>query len=124
MTQASGGSAEYPETLSHITDNMGKLGAAQPGMMQAFNALHEEVCRPGALDTRTKELMALGMAVALRCDGCIAFHTSAALAAGATREQVAETLSVAVLMGGGPAMVYATHVLDAVDQFAAAGPGA
>ena len=85
--------------------------------MQAFGALHEASCAPGALDTKTKELIALAIAVAARCDGCIAFHTHDVLNAGASREEIAEALSVAVLMGGGPSLMYATHVVEAIEQF-------
>jgi AhpD family alkylhydroperoxidase len=88
--------------------------------MQAFTALHRATTSPGALDAKTKELIALAVGVAVHCDGCIAFHTHDALKAGATEAEIMETLGVAVLMGGGPALMYATHVLEAVQQFQAA----
>jgi AhpD family alkylhydroperoxidase len=61
--------------------------------------------------------MAVAIGIAARCDGCIALHVKAALKAGATRGQVHETIGVAILMGGGPASVYATEALVALDQF-------
>jgi len=72
----------------------------------------------------SEEVIALAIAVTGRCDGCIAFHTDAALSAKASREEIMDALGVAVLMGGGPSMIDATHVVEAPEQFAAAGcPG-
>ena len=76
--------------------------------------------RQGALDTKTKELIALGVSVAVRCDDCIAFHVKAAVDRGATREEILETLGMAIYMGAGPAAMYASHALSAYTQFAAA----
>jgi len=109
--------ATYPEQLKRIQGNMGVLAAGASSTMEAFSQLHHASQKPGALDFKTKELIALAIAVSLRCDGCIAFHTHDALDAGATREEILEALGVAVLMGGGPAVIYATHVAEALDQF-------
>jgi AhpD family alkylhydroperoxidase len=73
-----------------------------------------------ALDAKTKELIALGIAVAVRCDDCIAFHVKAALERGASREEMLETLGMAIYMGAGPSAMYASHALDAFTQFEAA----
>lgn len=112
-------SPAYPQLRSRIIDRMSDLSASIPKSMQAFSALHRSGTEPGALDTKTKELMALAIAVAQHCDGCIAFHVHDALKAGATEEEVAETLGVAILMGGGPSMVYATNALAAMQEFSA-----
>ncbi len=109
----------YPDQLQRIKKNMADLGAAQPETMKAFSALHEAAATPAALDFKTKELIALAIAVSLRCDGCIAFHTHDALEAGASCQEILETLGVAVMMGGGPSVIYATHVVEALDQFQA-----
>jgi len=85
-------------------------------MMQPYSQMHKACLAPNALDTKTKELIALGIGVHTRCDGCIAAHTRAALHAGATREEVTETLGVAIMMGGGPAVVYAARALDALNE--------
>ncbi len=66
-----------------------------------------------------KELMALGVGIASRCDGCIAFHTHEALAHGATPEEITETIRIAISMGGWPALVYAAHALEAQERFEA-----
>ena len=74
----------------------------------------------GALPPKIKELMALAIAVAIHCEGCIAYHVHDALYAGATREEIVETIGVAVMMGGGPAAVYGAEALEAVAQFESA----
>lgn len=107
----------YPEQLQRIKGNMEVLAHKAPEAMAAFSALHKAAATPGALDFKTKELIALAIAVSLRCDGCIAFHTHDVLEAGAKPEEVLETLAVAVMMGGGPSVIYATHVVEALQQF-------
>jgi len=69
-----------------------------------------------ALDQKTKELVALGISVAVRCDPCVAYHAQAAVKHGASREAVAETLAMAIYMGAGPSVMYAAKALEAVDQ--------
>lgn len=107
----------YPKQLSHIRQMMGKLGQEIPETMGAFGKLHKASAGDGAMDTKTKELIALAIAVVVRCDGCIAFHVHDALQAGASQGEIVETLGVAILMGGGPAVMYAADALDAVEQF-------
>jgi AhpD family alkylhydroperoxidase len=92
------------------------LFKAAPGPMRAYRGLMEEATKPGQFDAKTKELMALAIAIAMRCEGCIVFHVRAAAKHGATREQLAETIGVAVEMGGGPAAVYGAEALAAFDQ--------
>ena len=117
MTTALPNTLTYPQQLEKIKSNMGVLSQSQPAIMKGFSALHSASAEPGALDGKTKELIALAISVAARCDGCIAFHTHDAMAAGASREEITEALGVAILMGGGPAVMYATHVIEAMDQF-------
>ena len=117
------GTVPFPEQLQHIKKYMGVLGESAPAVMHAFSELHEAAGTPGALDFKTKELLALAIGVSLRCNGCIAFHTHDALKSGATRDEIMEALGVAVLMGGGPSVIYATHAVEALEQFEAAGLG-
>ncbi len=107
----------YPQQLEKIKGNMGELVQSQPAVMKGFSALHAAGAAAGALDAKTKELIALAIAVAARCDGCIAFHTHDALKAGASKEEITDALGVAILMGGGPSVMYATHVVEAMEQF-------
>ena len=89
-----------------------------PETWAAFGALHQQVVTEGALPTRIKELMALVVGVVEHCDGCIAYHARAAAKAGASEAEVAEALGVTLLMGGGPASVWAPRALEAFREFA------
>jgi AhpD family alkylhydroperoxidase len=89
-----------------------------PEVYAGFAELHGAALSPGALDTKTKELMALALAVAARCDGCIAAHARSAARLGASEREVAETLGVVLLMAGGPATVYGPRALAAFREFA------
>ena len=111
---------DFIELHQHIQERLGELGSNLPGPMSGFARLHKKAVETGALDAKTKELMALAIGIAVRCEGCIAYHTHDAIQAGATRQELLETIGVAILMGGGPASIYATHAMDAIDQFLAA----
>lgn len=88
-----------------------------PDVYAGFAELNKASMAPGALDAKTKELLALVMGVTLRCDGCIATHARGAAAAGATREEVAEALGVTILMNGGPGTVYGPRAYDAFCEY-------
>ena len=107
----------YPTRLRNVKKNSLTLAAAQPAVMDALERLHQAARAAGALDTKTKELMALAISITHGCDDCIAHHVHDAIEAGATREELADALGVAVLMGGGTGMIYASHAIEAVDQF-------
>lgn len=83
---------------------------------RAFNALHTTALSDGEISRKDKELMAVAIAIATHCEGCIAWHVGGALEAGATRAQVAEAIGVAVMMGGGPATYYGSHALTFLDE--------
>lgn len=117
MNNAKGQCYSHPERLETFKRNSRTLASSQPAAMKAFWGLHKATVAPGALDTKTKELIALAISVATHCDDCIAHHTFDALEAGASREEIADALGVAVLMSGGVGVVYATHAIEAVDQF-------
>jgi AhpD family alkylhydroperoxidase len=89
-----------------------------PDVYAGFRALHEAAFTEGALGTRTKELIALAIAVVEGCDGCIASHAQAAAHAGATREEAAEAIGVAFLMRGGPATIHGPRAFAAFCEFA------
>lgn len=97
---------------------MEKLGGEIPETMGAFDNLHKSSTKDGALSKKTKELIALGIAITVRCDGCISFHVNDAVKSGASTAEVVETIGVAVLMGGGPSVVYGCEALEAMHQFA------
>ena len=108
---------DYVQMRSDLRHGYAELGTAIPAVMAGFGDLHRAAVADGELSRSTKELIALAIGVAARCDGCIAMHVNAALKAGATRAQIHEAIGVAVLMGGGPASVYATEALLALEQF-------
>lgn len=107
----------FPAHFEELNAWMEKLGAEIPDAMQGFGALHESSLKPGALDSKTKELIALGIAITVRCDGCISFHVHDAMKAGSSKEEIAETVSVAILMGGGPSVAYGIEAMQALSQF-------
>ncbi len=91
---------------------------ASPKTAAGFSALAQAATAPAALDMKTKELIALAIGIAGRCDGCVGFHTKAAIQQGASRQEVLETIDVAIYMGGGPSYVYGAQALEAYDQLA------
>tara|TARA_R110000868_G_scaffold326032_1_gene586954 strand:+ start:450 stop:812 length:363 start_codon:yes stop_codon:yes gene_type:complete len=111
------------ETVNHVESYeklrqlSAKLIAEIPQTMAGFGELHASAVSQGALETKTKELIALSIGIAVHCNGCIAFHVHDALKAGANRQEILETIGVAILMGGGPSMVYGCEALEALDQF-------
>lgn len=107
----------WPEHTKDMAAHLRTLRGGAPEVMKAFAGIAQAALSPKALDVKTKELVALGIAVAVRCDDCIGFHVKAALEQGATREEVMETLGMAIYMGAGPAVMYASHAIDAFDQF-------
>jgi AhpD family alkylhydroperoxidase len=110
----------WPELTRSLSAELRNLRGGAPDVMKAFASLAQAALADRALDPKTKELIALGISVAIRCDDCIAFHVKAAVDRGATREEVLETLGMAVYMGAGPSAMYASHALGAYSQFAAA----
>lgn len=108
---------DYPKHYDHVVELMGKIGKDIPTTMQGFSNLHKAAAGEGALSTKFKELISLGIAVTVRCDGCIAFHVHDAIKAGATREEITETIGVAIVMGGGPSVMYGCEALEAYEQF-------
>lgn len=109
----------YADITQRISERMKTLRRDIPDTMQAFNGLAAAATGDGALDRKTKELIALAIGVTQRCDGCIGFHMRALVRLGATRAEVEETLGMAVYMGGGPALMYAADAVAAFEQFSA-----
>ncbi|MGQ9558587.1 MAG: carboxymuconolactone decarboxylase family protein [Desulfurispora sp.] len=93
-----------------------QLARELPDVMKGFMQLHSAVIKDGALSAKQKELIALGIAVAVRCSYCIAHHVKQARALGASRQEILEAASVAMLMGGGPAVAYSTEVLKLLGE--------
>jgi AhpD family alkylhydroperoxidase len=109
--------SNWPQLVKELSALLRNLRGGAPEVMKAFAGIAQAASVSKALDAKTKELIALGIAVAVRCDDCIAFHTKAAAEHGATRDEVSETLGMAIYMGAGPSVMYASHALEAFTQF-------
>jgi AhpD family alkylhydroperoxidase len=112
---------DYPKFYDKLQKLSARLAREVRGPMSGFTQLRVAATAEGALNQKTKQLIALAIGVTVRCDGCIAYHVHDAVRAGASREEIMETVGIAILMGGGPAMVYGCEALEALDQFEAAG---
>lgn len=113
----------YPQRHAELQSLLGKLGKELPGPISDFARLHRDSVALGSIPSKTKELMALAIAIAIRCEDCIAYHVHDALHAGATPQEVIETIGVAVMMGGGPAAMYGCRAYEALQQFEADSAG-
>lgn len=109
---------EAQEILNELRGPVRGLRSSQPDAWSGFAALHGAAMADGALPRRVKELIALVIAVTRGCDGCIASHAKAAARNGASRQEVAEALSVALVMNGGPATVHGPRAFAAFEEFA------
>jgi AhpD family alkylhydroperoxidase len=98
-----------------VLSGVGALGKLSPDTVKGYVTLGGAGQKTGRLDAKTRELIALAVAISLRCDGCITVHTEAARKTGATKEEIAEALGVAVSVNAGAALVYSTRTLDAFD---------
>lgn len=107
----------YHQITQDISAYTGELRKEAPDVMNGFYAMAKAATAPGVLDEKTKELIALAIGVSTRCDGCIGFHSKALVRLGASRQEMAETLAMAVYMGGGPSLMYAADALRAYDEF-------
>lgn len=105
------------ESVDSVMQMMGELSKHQPETLRHFKSFMGSVLKEGVLDTKTKELIAIGTSITARCKYCIAIHVEKALNAGATKEEIFEAATVAILMGGGPAMTYVSEVKDALDEY-------
>ncbi|WP_100656549.1 carboxymuconolactone decarboxylase family protein [Alteromonas flava] len=110
-------SKSYVEITQRISKNMKGLRTDINETMQGFSAMAKAATADGVLDKKTKELIALAIGVSTRCDGCIGFHVKALVELGASKEEVEETLAMAIYMGGGPSLMYAADAMQAFDEF-------
>ena len=115
--------AHGQDVLDGLAPEHRELRHAIPEVYRGFGELSKAALAPGALDARTKELIALAIGVVHGCDGCIASHAKGAARAGATKQEAAEAIGVAFLMKGGPATIYGARAYDAFCEFADAEAG-
>lgn len=109
----------WPDHAAGMLPAIRELRGGAAEVMKAFGGMARAALEAKALDTKTKELIALAIGVAIRCDSCVAFHAEAAVKQGATREEVMEAMGMAVYMGAGPSVMYAAQAVEAFDQFQA-----
>ena len=114
MTTTSGG---FVELTKSVSTRLASLRASTPDVMKGFNDLGRAATANGVLDKKTKELIALALSVAARCDPCIGFHMQTLVKLGVTRKEVDETLGVTTYMGGGPSLMYASNAIAAFEEF-------
>ncbi|WP_322988001.1 MULTISPECIES: carboxymuconolactone decarboxylase family protein [unclassified Hoeflea] len=107
--------ADWNTFIDQTNHRMAELRKAMPEQAKGFGHLAQAAIAPGVLDSKTKELIALAIGITARCDGCLAFHAKAARNYGASREEIIETIGVAVYMGGGPSMIYGAEALNVYD---------
>ena len=113
-------SASYRELTSSVSASLAKLRADIPDTTRGFSALAQAASKDDALDKKTKELIAMALSVAARCDPCIGFHAETLVKLGTSRAELEAMLGMCVYMGGGPALMYAAHALQAYEEFGGA----
>lgn len=111
---------KYRDLTQTVSASLASLRAGTPEVMKSFSELGRHATSEGALDRKTKELIALALGVAARCDPCIAFHMQTLVKLGVTRQEVEETLGVVTYMGGGPSLMYAASAVAAFQEFSQA----
>ncbi|CUH63665.1 alkylhydroperoxidase AhpD family core domain protein [Thalassovita gelatinovora] len=110
----------WTENLTETRNRLRTLYKTIPNVTKGFGAMSKAVKEEGVLDFKTKEFIALGIAVAIRCEACIGLHVEALIKAGTTREELSDVLAMSIQMGGGPATMYAGKALECFDELSAA----
>lgn len=112
-------SSTYRDLTRVTSARLGTLRSGTPDVMKSVGDLGRFAMADGVLDRKTKELIALALGVAARCDACIGYHIQALVKLGVSRPELDETLGVAVYMGGGPSLMYAANAIAAFEEFSA-----
>ncbi len=108
---------KFTTITKDISTQLAKMRKEMPEVMSGFSALSQAAYKEGTLNKKTKELIAMALAVAKQCPGCIGFHSQTLVKLQTTREEFLETLAMAVYMGGGPSLMYAAEALEAFEEF-------
>lgn len=109
--------AHFHEVMAELQGPYKDLGTSIPGVISSYASLHKEAMAEGQISSKTKELIALAIAITRECDGCIVSHARGAVRRGATEQEVAETVGVAILMNGGPGTVWGPRALSAFREY-------
>ena len=110
-------SDKYTQLTQGLSIQLAKMRKEMPEVMAGFSSLAQAATKDGALDKKTKELIAMALAVSNHCEGCIGFHSQTLVKLQASREELLETLSMAIYMGGGPSLMFAAEALEAFEEF-------
>jgi AhpD family alkylhydroperoxidase len=110
---------DWIDYQKQLGGRLGEVAKLSPDTLKGYQTLSAANSQNSKLGEKTRQLISLAVAVTTKCDGCIVFHSEAALKAGATKEEISEALGVAVAMNAGAALIYATRVLDAVEAHSA-----
>lgn len=110
---------DWLQYRKELLGRIGEVGKLSPDTLKGYQTLTNAGQKTGHLDAKTRELISLAVAVTTRCDGCITVHVGEALKHGATREEIAEALGVAVAMNAGAALVFSARAMDAVGAHSA-----
>ncbi len=110
-------SDKFTNVTKDISTHLAKMRKEMPEVMAGFSSLAQAATKDGVLDKKTKELIAMALAVANHCHGCIGFHAQALLKLQTSREELLETLGMAIYMGGGPSLMFAAEALEAFEEF-------
>lgn len=113
-------SKNYREITAATSATLAKLRADIPETTRGFSTLAQAALKDGALDKKTKELIAMALSIGARCDPCLGYHAEALVKLGCTRAEFEEMLGMCIYMGGGPSLMYAAAALDAYEQFGGA----
>ncbi|MDR3461742.1 MAG: carboxymuconolactone decarboxylase family protein [Beijerinckiaceae bacterium] len=109
--------ASYRDLTQGVSKNLANLRVDLPEVMKGFAELSRAATQDGALDKKTKELIALALGVAARCDACIGFHVQTLVKLKVSKAELEEMLGMAIYMGGGPSLMYAANALAAYQEF-------
>ena len=107
---------KFEEKTNEIMNFFGELSKAKPKTAKGFMSMHQSIEEDSALTAKEKEFVALGIAISIRCEGCIAAHVGSLLELGATKEEILDIISVAVVMGGGPSITYGAVAVNAFEE--------
>lgn len=107
---------DYNKYLANVEENNRRLAKALPRELAGFMNMHNAALEEGALSPKTKELIALGISICIKCEPCITAHMKSLLQMGVNKKEIDETVGVALFMGGGPATAYGGKVLEAYEQ--------
>lgn len=107
----------WKDFMAETEANIGTLSKEIPDTVRGFGIMGKAAKTDGVLSEKTKEFIALGIAIATRCDSCIGFHVKSLVRLGVTRDELCEALSMATYMGGGPSFAYSAKALKAFDEF-------